>query len=321
MSSKNLTQTVTNLVNKLTKSNSNSTKPKRQRKNKRNRNARRVQYPQPTRGILAGYGGAVTSSFVMNRQSDSCIVTGFDLVPYTAPTHYYISYFMPVNPIAWAGTRVAAIASGYQNYRPISIKIHYRPQVGSTDQKSLFLGTLWQQNTINAAASIEASLLTSAGGTYVPSWQTVSSVVPCGNRLPQRMYPVRDPDSSVVPFYIVARSSDAGSTGAAVPMPGRIFIEYTFQFHNAIGVSSGYSDWNVATSNADTQTTSANAALYTGVVTDTDTPSQIPIGSHVSWDRSIDSTGNDIFYPEVNGHDRTFASYNYNVGRYGSPSY
>lgn len=324
MSSKNLTKTVTNMVNKILSNNNVTNTRKRSNKNRKRRATRQtrrnVYSPQPTRGILAGYGSAVTSSFKMNRSADSCIVTGFDLVQYAADVNY-ISYFVPVNPIGWAGTRVAAIASAYQNYRPLAIKIHYRPQVGSTDTKSLFIGTLWQRNTINTIASIEPSLLTSAGGTYVPSWQSVSTVVPCGNKLPQNMYPIRDPTSEVVPFYIIARSSTGGSSTAATQMPGRIFIEYTFQFHNAVGVASDYSNWTTTTNSLGTQTSAANAALNTGIVVDTSDPTSLPIGSLLSWDRTVDSAGAEFYYPKVNGNPRQIGSITHTVGRFGTTNY
>lgn len=319
-SATNVNKLIRNLTNKLTKMSASPNKTSSKRKTMR-KSRRRVRVPPPQRGILAGYGSAVTSSFRIDRSADACIVTGYDLVTYTATSYNYISYFVPVNPIGWSGTRVAAIATGYQNYRPLSIKIHYRPQVGSTDTKSLFIGTIWQNNTINAIASIEPSLLTSSGGTYVPSWQSVSSVVPCGDRLPQRMYPIRDPESANVPFFLVARSSPDGPSGSAVAMPGRVFVEYTFRFNNAIGVTSGYSDWATATDTLQTLPTIDAAKVYTGTVCDSSAPNVVPIGSHLSWDRSYENNAL-VYYPELNGTDASFNSaVNVTVGRFGNVSY
>lgn len=206
--------------------------------------ARRSQVSRVPKGILAGYGSAVTASFYQSRRGDGEIVRGFDLVtsPYstTLLSNPNISYFITANPASWNGTRIAAIACGYQNYRPLSFKIHYRPQVGSTSTISMFIGTVWQNNYITSRAAIEPSLVTSPGGTYLPAWQSSCSVVPLGRRLPQRMFPVRDPDFTTVPFSVVCRASDGGPEASSVPMPGRIFIEYAYEFRNAIGSGSGF---------------------------------------------------------------------------------
>lgn len=189
---------------------------------------------------MAGYGSAVTSSFYQSRFGDGEIVRGFDLIssPYQPTGDANISYFITANPAAWNGTRIAAIASGYQNYRPLSFKIHYRPQIGSTSSISMVIGTVWQNTYMTSRATIEPSLVTSPGGTYLPCWQSVCSVVPLGRRLPQRMFPVRDPHFSTIPFSLVCRASEGGPTGPAVAMPGRIFIEYAYEFRNAIGGST-----------------------------------------------------------------------------------
>lgn len=211
---------------------------RRRRRNGR-RMARRSNASRVPRGILAGYGSAVTASFYQQRRGDGEVVRGFDLVtsPYdpSVLTYPNISYFITANPAAWNGTRIAAIAGGYQNYRPLRFKIHYRPQVGSTSTLSMFIGTVWQNTYITSRDSIEPSLVTSPGGTYLPAWQSCCSVVPLGRRLPQRMFPIRDPDFSTVPFSVVCRASDGGPSSTAAPMPGRIFIEYVYEFRNAIG--------------------------------------------------------------------------------------
>lgn len=227
---------------------------------RRNRGmARRSNAARVPRGILAGYGSAVTASFYTSRRRDGEIVRGFDLVttPLTTPNN--ISYFITANPAAWNGTRIAAIAAGYQNYRPLMFKIHYRPQVGSTSTVSMFIGTMWQNNYITNRSAIEPSLVTSPGGTYLPAWQSSCSVVPLRTNLPQRMFPIRDPDFTTVPFSVVCRAADGGPTSNAVAMPGRIFIEYAYEFRNAIGSgSAGFQPSSV------TQVSIINRTLYNG---------------------------------------------------------
>jgi len=323
-STKQISKAVNSLVNSLnTKKQPNTPVRRSQRRTRRNINKRKVRGPANTRGILAGYGSPLTSSFYINRSTDDCIVSGFDLLtnPLTDPLS--VSFFMPVNPIAWAGTRAAMMARGYQNYRPLKIVIHYRPQVGSTDTHSLFIGTLWQSNTINALSSIEPSLLTSPGGTYVPAWQSVSTVVPCGKRLPQNMFPIRDPASTVTPFYIIARSSNGGPTSEATELPGRIFIEYTFHFHNAIGGTDGYADWKVSRSQLGAMSSIVQAQEQTGVVCDAADPSDLPIGSTLTWDKGNTSSGSIEYSPVVNGVPRAGDGINTVrlIGNYGEAKY
>lgn len=220
---------------------------RRTRRNRRRASGRRMarlsNASRVPRGILAGYGSAVTASFYNSRRGDGEIVRGFDLI--TSPLNISnlndpnISYFITANPASWNGTRIAAIASGYQNYRPLQFKIHYRPQSGSTSEISMFIGTIWQNTYITDRSSIEPSLVTSPGGTYLPAWQSCCSVVPLGRRLPQRMFPIRDPDFTTVPFSVVCRASGGGPTDLATVMPGRIFIEYVYEFRNAIGSGGG----------------------------------------------------------------------------------
>lgn len=235
---------------------------RRRRARRYRRMARRSNASRVPRGILAGYGSAVTASFYQSRRGDGEIVRGFDLItsPYnpTVLSNPNISYFITANPAAWNGTRIAAIAGGYQNYRPLSFKIHYRPQVGSTSTISMFIGTVWQNTYITSRSSIEPSLVTSPGGTYLPAWQSCCSVVPLGRRLPQRMFPIRDPDFTTVPFSVVCRASEGGPNAPSVEMPGRIFIEYAYEFRNAIGSGSGFQPSRV------TQLPVTRQGLYSG---------------------------------------------------------
>lgn len=223
-----------------------SSRRKRSRNNRRR--TRLTNYParmslrnvaRGPSGILAGYGSPITTVFNQRRIDDGLIIRGLDLVT-SFDMGDNISYFMTANPAAWNGTRIAAVAAGFQNYRPLKFVIHYRPQVGSTSDVSMFIGTIWQNNYITSRSQIEPSLLTSPGGVYTPAWQSTSTQVNVGNCLPQRMYPIRDPHFTTVPFAVVARASNGGPSSESVAMPGRIFIEYTYEFRNAIGSGSGF---------------------------------------------------------------------------------
>lgn len=188
-------------------------------------------------GLLAGYGSPITTTFMTTSIGDGLVVRGFDLVT-SFELGQNISYYITANPAAWNGTRIAGIASAFQNYRPKKFVIHYRPQVGSTDERSLFIGTIWQTNYITSRSSLEPSCLTSPGGVYTPAWQSATTVVNLATNLPQRMFPLRDPEQSTVPFAVYCRASAGGPSAEAASMPGRIFIEYEYEFRNAIGAST-----------------------------------------------------------------------------------
>lgn len=232
-----MSKKINNLVSALTSSSSGRLQPATNNRRNRRRRQRRRRFAERRvpRGILAGYGSALTSSFYTSHEGDGCRVRGLDLVSTPLTQGYNISYFITANPATWNGTRISAVAHGFQNYRPLRFVIHYRPQVGSTSNTSVFIGTVWQSNSIYSRESIEPSLLTSPGGTYLPAWQSSTSVVPLGDKLPQRMFPIRDPEFDVVPFAVVARSSNGNSSADSVELPGRIFIEYDYLFENAIG--------------------------------------------------------------------------------------
>lgn len=236
-----MSKKLNNVLAKTLSSVSSSLQGKKKQNSRRRRRQRNgVSRIHPS-GILAGYGSPISSIFHQRMTGDGLIVRGLDLVTSTfnplAEDDVHLSFYMNANPANWIGTRISAISRAFQNYRPRKFVIHYRPQVGSTDDKSVFIGTLWQGNMIYGASAVEPSLLTSPGGTYLPSWQSASSVVPLGNRLPMQMFPIRDPPSSVVPFAVLVRSSDGGPSASSAEMPGRIFIEYEYEFRNAIGPS------------------------------------------------------------------------------------
>lgn len=209
---------------------------KRRRSRRRNRN-RQARGPD---GILAGYGSPLTSMFSSRSTQDGLVVRGYDLIT-SFQLGNNISFYMTANPAAWNGTRIAAIAAGFQNYRPKKFIIHYRPQVGSTSTLSMFIGTLWQTNYITSRSALEPSLLTSPGGVYLPAWNDSKTIVKLGTNLPQRMFPTRDPHLTTVPFSLVARASEGGPEAPATQMPGRIFVEYEYEFRNAIGSGTGFS--------------------------------------------------------------------------------
>lgn len=281
-----------------TNSNNNMNRRNR-RRNRRSRRFRRMPHPE---GIFAGYGSALTSSFLTTHRGDGCRVRGLDLVTTPLTQGLNISYFITANPVTWAGTRISAVAQGFQNYRPEKFIIHYRPQVGSTSNVSVFIGTIWQSNSIYSREAIEPSLLTSPGGTYLPAWQSSTSIVPLGAKLPQRMFPIRDPSADVVPFAVVARSSAGGPDAESIALPGRIFIEYDYIFDNAIGSSSTSQLATITEASLRDNQPIDSPVGWIVDYTNRAPNDETPLFAHLSWDYM----STDEAKPKINGRTVRF---------------
>lgn len=214
-------------------------KKKQKSKSKRSMRSRKNAQIRQGNGILAGYGSPLTAIFNSRMTDDGAVVTGLDLLP-DPGMKGLVSFFCSANPADWTGTRISAIARGFQNYRPNKFVIHYRPKVGSIISGEVYIGTIWQGNTINDELGVYPSLLTSPGGAYLPPWQSSRSIVPCGACLPQRMYPIRDPSRDVTPFSIVCCCKNDSDESGFGGMLGKIFVEYEYEFHNAVGSLGTY---------------------------------------------------------------------------------
>lgn len=285
--------------------------PTKRRRNRRRTRKGRARGPD---GILAGYGSPLTSMFSSRSTQDGLVVRGYDLLT-SFELGQNISFYMTANPASWNGTRIAAIAAGFQNYRPKRFVIHYRPQVGSTSTLSMFIGTLWQTNYITSRTALEPSLLTSPGGVYLPAWNDVTTHVRLGTNLPQRMFPTRDPHFTTVPFAIIARASEGGPSGVSAPMPGRIFIEYEYEFRNAIGSGTGFSpsqvrQYTVSTNNGhyEAYTATNEQPPQSGVLVDVEGTSDatysndFPLGGQVTFTFSrFDQDLGQVYDVTING--------------------
>ena len=295
---------LSNIIRALTNP---SNKKSKRKGNKRRRVGRMAKSAGP-QGLLAGYGSPITTTFMTTSIGDGLVVRGFDLVS-SFELGQNISYYITANPAAWNGTRIAGIASAFQNYRPKKFVIHYRPQVGSTDNRSLFIGTIWQTNYITSRSSLEPSCLTSPGGVYTPAWQSATTVVNLATNLPQRMFPLRDPEQSTVPFAVYCRASEGGPSAEAASMPGRIFIEYEYEFRNAIGASTvGFQPSTVASLSIGTGG-SIGTDQVPGILVDVKSPTtgeslsfsnRLPFNARITWDLSENTR-----YLNVNGNRYT----------------
>lgn len=186
-----------------------------------------------TRALPAAYAAHVRPRFnVVSRSATSAIVSGCDLVypiPATlAPNADVIFAMFPANPAYWMGTRISQFAPAYQNYRPISFKVSYIPQVAVTQQGTVFMGTLW--NEAAPVNNIQQSLFTSNGGCLTQCYVPADTTIQLGRNLQQNLFTMNDalnPDTC--PFMFLA-----GVRGADV-VPGYFYVTYSYEFRNPIG--------------------------------------------------------------------------------------
>lgn len=103
----------------------------------------------------------------MSQKNNVLDVSGTDLWAVTDSKGLDNDIFVvvPANPIYWIGTRLAGIASVYQQYKPVTFHIKYVPTCATTTPGLVTLGFL--MNGISPDRSDLNVLLANSG---VPFW-------------------------------------------------------------------------------------------------------------------------------------------------------
>lgn len=205
---------------------------KRYRRNRRSKTGMRFQ------ALPAAYRSHVKPKFeIISRSANSLRVTGRDLV-YTIPDALQakdknVFAVITANPAYWKGTRVAAFAAAYMNYRPIRMTFSYIPQVSVVQPGTIIYGTLW--NGAALPAEFQQTLATSNGGNICQCYLPAESAVTLGSNLQQNLFTLAgDLNATTNPFVFV--SAVAGSD----VVPGYWMVNYTYEFKNPIGSSWTY---------------------------------------------------------------------------------
>jgi len=175
---------------------------------------------------------------VKRTDANSMSVVGMDLV-YSIPDMSIhegseVLSIIPCNPAYWTGTRIAALATGYQQFRPLKFVIHYVPIVGTTQQGNIFGGTIWGNISI-PEENLQQTLVTSSGGMSTQVYQPKSAVVKCGDNLKYNLYNISgDLNDASNPFYYVSIAVGNFHNNTRVT-PGFLWVSYEFVFKNPIG--------------------------------------------------------------------------------------
>lgn len=176
---------------------------------------------------------------ILYQDGNTVRVTGRDLV-YQIPSDIVSQYnadiitVIPANPCYWIGTRIAALAQGYQNYRPLSIKFNYIPQCAVTQQGNVIAGTLWNQAPSNV--NLQQSLRTSNGGQLSQCYKPFTSIVRMKTNLQYNLYKTAGQfDQESNPFVYIAMSVGCLNESKQNIVPGYFYVTWSFVLKNPIG--------------------------------------------------------------------------------------
>lgn len=307
------------LINKITTNNGNNNslniKPKNKKAARAKTRVRRVRRRQnikrqiiiknnPTR--QAAFGSipmAIPLSyrryFTMKNLGETAVkISGCDLI-YKIPDNITILQntnvmtIIPANPAYWTGTRISALAQGYQNYRPMHLRIHYCPQCPVTQQGNVIGGTLWDD--VPSADSLQQSLKTSNGGFLTQCYQPMSTTIRLKSNLQINLYRMAgDINQQSNPFYFIALSVATYNAQNQLINPGIFYVEYTYVLKNPIGVSTQYMNTGITTA-------AAQNNIYTNAVAITCKELQIdqtlyPPGTRLDVEKNIDQEQPSFYY-------------------------
>jgi len=246
--------TNSNSNNNNNNNNNISTRRNRNKRNrKRNRNNRRARISairsnnrrRNRNRMAAAYTKNIPKTFnTMQLSGTSAIVSGTDLI-YKIPTQLNgdtttsVITMIPANPAYWTGTRISAIAQGYQNYRPLNFKVHYIPQCAVTQQGNVLAGTLW--NEVPTDDNLQQTLKTSNGGTLTQCYKPATSTVRMKTNLQYNLYRMGGAiDQESNPFIFMALQIGCTDANSQPIIPGYFYITYKYILKNPIGTGIMY---------------------------------------------------------------------------------
>lgn len=201
-----------------------------------------------------GMYAATTKSFkkdfqVLSQSGNTMRVKGRDLV-YSIPTtlssenNCDIITVIPCNPAYWTGTRISAIASGYQNYRPLKFKITYVPQCAVTQQGNVLGGTLWSMSPNNE--NLQQTLRTSNGGMLTQCYKSKTISVQLKRNLQFNLFRTGSEfDQQSNPFVFMALSIACIDNNNNKIVPGYFYVTYEYELKNPIGNTIAYLNSNL----------------------------------------------------------------------------
>lgn len=200
------------------------------------------------RKIAAASAANFKKRFTMLRQNGNSVrVTGRDLI-YSIPDELTspiqqtnVITVIPANPAYWKGTRIAALASGYQNYRPITFKITYIPMCAVTQQGNVIGGTIWDDGIDND--NLQQSLRTSNGGFMTQCYVPHTTIIRPKTNLQFNLYRMGGEFSTTSnPFIFIALAIGCKNSNNQRITPGYFYVTWSFELKNPIGSVNTYNN-------------------------------------------------------------------------------
>lgn len=291
MQARKLINKLTNIINKGNK----RRKTQYPRSTNRVSIARRRAYDRQRRAVPAAYTRNYNKQFLVDQlTATSARVSGSDLV-YSIPDSIVtgsatnVMTVIPSNPAYWLGTRIAAIAAGYQNFRPLKFEVHYVPQVAVTQAGNVIAGTLWHDAP--PRINLQQTLRTSNGGMMTQCYKPAVSHIRLQTNLQYNLYRMGgDIDAQSMPFYYLAICIACKNGSNAQIIPGYFYVNYSYEFKNPIGLSTIYYNSGLTLFQNMTQEVRSNtvAMLCSDIVSD---KIKLSIGSmvNIEYDLNLDA--------------------------------
>jgi hypothetical protein len=215
----------------------------------------------------------------LNQTGNSVRVTGRDLMyvipdDNTAPVQTtQLITVIPANPVYWSGTRIAALAQGYQNYRPIRFKVTYVPIVSAMQQGNVIGGTIWDGGLDNS--TIQQSLRTSNGGFLTQCFVPHTSTIRPKTNLQFNLYRIGGAfNQESNPFVFVAISVGCKNANNQRIIPGYFYVTWTFELKNPVGQTTNFSNTGLILY-------SALTPLVNTTIVNVSTVSEVPFGAYI----------------------------------------
>jgi len=284
--------------NNNNKNNKNINRRRRRRRLRMRRRVNRTQKQIRRFRMPVAQTASVPKVFYNRRiTGTSAVVSGCDLVykiPDVLSTNSTSSVItiIPANPAYWTGTRIAQVAAGYQNYRPLQFEVIYVPQCAVTQQGNVLAGTLW--NEAPTESNLQQTLKTSNGGMLTQCYKTATSIVRMKSNLQYNLYRMGGAiDQESNPFIYMALAIACRDANQNRIVPGYFYIRYTYVLKNPIGTGINYQNSQLTTRLAKT-TYLMNASVYLCSPITTINSLQIPTGSRI--DVEYDNNDNQPIY-------------------------
>jgi hypothetical protein len=225
---------------------------------------------------------------MLRQNGNSVRVTGRDLI-YSIPDDLTspiqdtnVITVIPANPAYWKGTRIAALASGYQNYRPIIFKITYIPMCAVTQQGNVIGGTIWDDGIDND--NLQQSLRTSNGGFMTQCYVPHTTRIRPKSNLQFNLYRMGGEFSTTSnPLIFIALAIGCKNTANQRITPGYFYVTWSFELKNPIGSINTYNNSGLI------QYSQLNLDMNNTII-NINPNSEVPFGAYIDVEEGEENT-------------------------------